>query len=303
MTALRIRTGKRGDSGGKPAIAAARTSCGDRRIVDYIDETPMIERGNDRLLHTARPQKDRRGQPRHSGLRNRPDAETTRVKVLILAPHPDDETLGCGGTIARLVDEGHEVVVGLITGQGNEPHPLYGEEEMNGIQEEFSEACAVLGVSSIRMLNLPPVLISDIPKHVLNKTILNLVEDIRPEIMFVPFPLDLHGDHREIFHAASIAWRPYLQLGGMIREVYCYEVPSETHLNIPYVEQGFTPNLYYDISNQIERKLKAFSCFASQVQASPLPRSIEAVRALANFRGSQIGVQAAEAFVSVRVLR
>jgi LmbE family N-acetylglucosaminyl deacetylase len=119
----------------------------------------------------------------------------------------------------------------------------------------------------------------------------------------VPFALDLHSDHREIFHAASIAWRPYLERGRAIREVYCYEVPTETHLNMPYVEQAFVPNVWFDISEQIERKLEAFACFKSQAQPAPLPRSTEALRALATWRGSQIGAQAAEAFVLVRMLR
>jgi len=122
-------------------------------------------------------------------------------------------------------------------------------------------------------------------------------------MLFVPFPLDLHGDHREVFHAASIAWRPYLASGARIREVYCYEVPSETHLNIPYVEQGFIPNVYFDISEHVERKVAAMECFKSQIQQGPLPRSADSLRALARFRGSQIGVEGAEAFVSVRILK
>lgn len=225
------------------------------------------------------------------------------MTVLVLAPHPDDETLGCGGTMARLADEGHEVVVGLITGEGEGPHPLYKPEGFKMIRQELAAACKTLGVSRVEAVNLPTVLLPDLPRHVLNKAIHELIERVSPEILFVPFPLDLHGDHREIFHAASVTWRPYLPLGRSIREVYCYEVPSETHLNIPYVEQGFIPNLFYDVSGQIDRKIEAFSCFASQVQPAPMPRSLEALRALATYRGSQIGVAAAEAFVSVRVLR
>ncbi len=225
------------------------------------------------------------------------------MKTLILAPHPDDETLGCGGTMARLAAEGHEVIVGLVTGEGTGPHPLYPSEGFKQVRTEMAAACNVLGAQLIEALNLPTVLLPDLPKHALNKSIFDLIDRIRPERLFVPFPLDLHGDHREVFHAASIAWRPYLPLGRQIREVYCYEVPSETHLNIPYVEQAFIPNTFYDISDHIDKKLEAFSCFASQVQDPPMPRSLQALRALATYRGSQIGVAAAEAFVSVRVLR
>jgi LmbE family N-acetylglucosaminyl deacetylase len=226
------------------------------------------------------------------------------VKVLVLSPHPDDETLGCGATMTRLADERHEVVVGLITGFGEgADHPLYPREGFDLVQAELQAACDVMGVSRIVKANLPTVLLPDLPRHVLNKAVLDLVEGVGPDALFVPFPLDLHGDHREIFHAASVAWRPYLPLGRTIRDVYCYEVPSETHLNIPYVEQGFIPNTFFDVSAQVDRKIKAFECFRTQVQQAPMPRSPEALRALAVYRGSQIGVAAAEAFVSVRSLR
>lgn len=225
------------------------------------------------------------------------------MKVLVLAPHADDETLGCGGIMTRLADEGHEVVVGLLTGHGPEPHPLYAREGFACVQDELDDACRVMGVSRVVKADLPTVLLPDLARHSLNKAVTDLIADVGPEILFVPFPLDLHGDHREIFHAASVAWRPYLPLGRSIREVYCYEVPSETHLNIPYVEQGFIPNMFWDVSDQIDRKIEAFGCFLSQAQEFPLPRSPEALRALATYRGSQIGVAAAEAFVCVRVLR
>lgn len=224
------------------------------------------------------------------------------TKVLVLAPHADDETLGCGGTIARLSDEGHEVVIGVITGEGDAPHPLYSRDGFEVIRRELAAACNTLGVAHIEYANLPTVLLPDMPRHILNKAVIDLISKVEPEVLFAPFLFDLHGDHREVFHAASVAWRPYLPLGRSIRTVYCYEVPSETHLNIPYVEPGFVPNVYYDISGQIDRKLKAFGCFTSQVQEPPLPRSLEALRAVATYRGSQIGVAAAEAFVLVRAL-
>jgi N-acetylglucosamine malate deacetylase 1 len=225
------------------------------------------------------------------------------MKVLVVAPHPDDETLGCGGTMARLASEGHEVVVGLVTGHGADPHPLYEREGFERVHAEQKAACDLLSVSRIEKLDLPTVLLPDLPRHEFNRAITSLIEREEPGMLFVPFPFDLHGDHRLVFHAASIAWRPYLSSGSRIREVYCYEVPSETHLNIPYVEPGFIPNVYFDISDHIDRKIAALECFQSQIQQGPLPRSADSLRALARFRGSQIGVMAAEAFVSVRVLK
>ncbi len=225
------------------------------------------------------------------------------MRILVLAPHADDETLGCGGTMARLADEGHDVFIGLVTGHGADPHPLFERRTFDTVRAELERAAAVLGVKEVIKEDLPTVLLPDLPRHEVNAAVGRIIETAKPELLFAPFPLDLHGDHREIHHAASIAWRPYLQSGRAIREVLCYEVPSETHLNIPYVEQGFLPNVWYDVSAHLERKIEAMRCFASQAQAAPLPRSETALRALAGWRGSQIGVAAAEAFVSVRSLR
>jgi LmbE family N-acetylglucosaminyl deacetylase len=225
------------------------------------------------------------------------------MKIFVLAPHADDETLGCGGTIARFVAEGHEVTVGIVTGSGEGEHPDYSRETFAQIRTELREAMDILGVSRILFGSVPAVMAADMPRRLLNAEVLRMIEEAQPEILFVPFALDLHSDHREIFHAASIAWRPYLERGRAIREVYCYEVPTETHLNMPYVEQAFVPNVWFDISGQIDRKLEAFARFRSQVQQAPMPRSIESLRALATWRGSQIGVSAAEAFVVVRMLR
>jgi LmbE family N-acetylglucosaminyl deacetylase len=224
------------------------------------------------------------------------------MRVLVLAPHADDETLGCGGTIARLTDEGHDVFVGLVTGHGSEPHPLYSREGFDTVRTELERAAGVLGVKGIVTEELPTVLVPDLPKYQVNAAVDRIIKHVAPDRLFVPFPFDLHRDHREIHHAASIAWRPYLESGRAIREVLCYEVPTETHLNIPYVEPAFVPNVWFDITGQIDRKIEAFECYESQVQPSPLPRSPTALRALAAWRGSQIGVAAAEAFVLVRAI-
>ena len=107
----------------------------------------------------------------------------------------------------------------------------------------------------------------------------------------------------QIFHALSVSWRPTNNTGRQIKEIYCYEVLSETHWNIPYVEAGFLPTLWVDITDHLETKLKAMACYASQIRPSPDARSIEAVRAQAVLRGHQMSMHAAEAFVAVRLLR
>lgn len=225
------------------------------------------------------------------------------MNVLVLAPHPDDETLGCGGVIARFVAEGHDVTVGIVTGPGDGEHPFVAQHLFDEVRSELADAMRILGVSKIIFGSIPTTMAADMDRRALNAEVLRIIDAAQPEILFVPFALDLHSDHREIFHAASIAWRPHLDRGRSIREVYCYEVPTETHLNIPYVEQAFVPNMWFDVSDHVETKFAALACFKSQLQQPPMPRSLESLRAFTTWRGSQIGVRAAEAFVLVRMLR
>jgi LmbE family N-acetylglucosaminyl deacetylase len=224
-------------------------------------------------------------------------------RVLFVAPHADDETIGCGGTIARHVAEGDDVHVAVVTGHGDDaPHPLWPRKLWDDIRAEAARAMDVLGVRHLHFEEVPAVLVAEQPAWKLNKTIGGVVDKIAPDVLFVPFPFDLHKDHREIFHSLSVAWRPHSPTGRKIKNVYCYEVQSETHWNAPYLEAGFTPNTWVDISAHLETKLRALACYASQIRPAPDARSLDAIRALAVWRGSQQGMAAAEAFVAVRTL-
>lgn len=226
------------------------------------------------------------------------------MRVLVVAPHADDETLGMGGTIARLVDEGHEVTVAVLTGHGeDEAHPLWPRNLWDQVRAEAGKAMAVLGVERLIFEEIPAVGVADQPIWKLNETTSRVVSKCEPEALYVPFPFDLHKDHRELFHSLSVAWRPSSAVGRAVREIYCYEVQSETHWNIPSVEPGFLPNLWVDISGSLERKLQAAACYESQMRPFPDARSVEALDALARWRGAQVGAVAAEAFVAVRLLR
>jgi N-acetylglucosamine malate deacetylase 1 len=225
------------------------------------------------------------------------------MKVLVIAPHADDETIGMGGTIARHAQHGDHVTVAVVTGHGDAPHPLWPRSVWDRVRDEARAATQMLGVSDLVFDEVPAVLVADQPVWQLNATTSRIIERAAPDVLYVPFPYDLHKDHREIFHSLSVAWRPSSERGRKIREIYCYEVLSETHWNIPYVEPGFLPSVWIDITDQLEQKLRALACYESQIRPSPDPRSLEAVRALAVLRGHQVGLRAAEAFVVVRILR
>jgi LmbE family N-acetylglucosaminyl deacetylase len=223
------------------------------------------------------------------------------ARILVIAPHADDEVLGVGGTIARRCSQGDEVIVAVMTGHGEEPHPLWSRELWSQVRSEAAEAHAILGVSRTIYRELPAVLLPDQPVHEVNKVVAELFDEVRPEILYIPFLYDLHFDHRCLVYACNVAWRPSSPTGMAIREIYMYETLSETHLNIQQQEGGFLPNVYVDISGDfLEIKKRALSCFSSQTRAFPDARSIEGVEALAKWRGCTIGMHAAEAFCLVR---
>src|SRR5689334_20615239 len=150
-------------------------------------------------------------------------------RILVVAPHADDETLGVGGTIARRAAEGHEVHVAVVTGHGEDTHPLWPRSLWDKIRAEAKKAMDVLGVAQLHFEEVPAAMVADHPVYLLNRTVASLVEKIQPDILYAPFLFDLHKDHREIFHALSVAWRSSSTVGRRIRAVYCYEVQSETH--------------------------------------------------------------------------
>lgn len=223
------------------------------------------------------------------------------MRVLVVSPHADDETLGVGGTIARYARDGHEVIVAVMTGHGDEgPHPLWPPELWEKIRSEAARAHEILGVTETIYREVPAATVADQPIWKLNAITAEVINEVRPDVLFAPFPLDLHKDHREIFHSLAVTWRPTSEIGRKIREVYTYEVLSETHLNFPYVEQAFSPNVWVDISETFATKLEALSAYDSQMRQAPNLRSIATVEALGRLRGSEMGVAAAEAFVLVR---
>jgi LmbE family N-acetylglucosaminyl deacetylase len=221
-------------------------------------------------------------------------------RVLVVAPHPDDETLGVGGTIHRLVLQGADVCVAVMTGEGKGVHPLFPPESFRMVQQEFREAMKTLGVTQTRFTNLPTTLLTETPVHEINRAAALIVQDVQPDLIFLPFEHDLHRDHGIINYAFAVALRPHLPGRRGDHLVLNYETLSETHLQSPYSKASFEPQFWIDITSSIDVKLAALACFDSQVSPAPALRSLETVRSLASLRGAQIGVSAAEAFVVSR---
>ena len=215
--------------------------------------------------------------------------------LVVIAPHPDDETLGAGGVIARLIDAGTEVSVLIVSGH---LPPLYDDDAFKITQDEAEKAFKVLGVKKFDFLKVPATMVNQAPVSELNGRISQFVNAAKPDWVFIPFP-DRHIDHRIIFDASVVACRPVGNRPPKV--VLAYETLSETHWNVPGVEPAFVPEFFIDITNHIETKTSALKEYASQISEAP-SRSIDAVMALAKFRGSQNGCSYAEAFKVVRIV-
>lgn len=217
-------------------------------------------------------------------------------RLTVIAPHPDDETLGAGGTIARFAAEGCEVSVLIVSGH---LPPLYPQEAFETTRREATEALRILGAARTDFLEIPATLVHQRPVADVNGAISRYVRETRPDWVLLPFP-DRHIDHRTIFDASVVACRPVH--AGAPRVVLAYETLSETHWNVGGIEATFVPDFYVDISGAgLVKKREALNAYASQVHETP-SRSIEACEALAKFRGSQNGCDHAEAFKVVRIV-
>lgn len=218
------------------------------------------------------------------------------MKVLVVSPHPDDEVLGVGGTIARLVREANDVTVTIVT-KGWEP--LFADSQVEQVRAEARAASEVLGVKSLRFMDLPVTKLNEVAKHKLNKEFEELMSEEEPEIVFLPFCGDLQEDHRQVFEASMVALRPAVSR-KYVKRILCYETVSETHWSAGNIESNFEPQLWVDISDHLPVKLEAMRCYKSQLQKEPDARSLEAISSLAKWRGSMVGIHAAECFVTVR---
>ena len=215
--------------------------------------------------------------------------------IIVVAPHPDDEVLGVGGTLLRRKKEGAKVAWLIVTGISIEA----GWEEKNVRQRrnEINKITTLFGFDSVFELNYPTTQLDHIPMSNLVAAISNVFKTFQPEEVFVPHPSDVHTDHRMVFDAvASCAkWFRY----PSIKRVLAYETLSETDFGLG-ISQAFRPNVFVDIERYLSDKLCAMDIYASEVGEHPFPRSYDAIRALATLRGAASGFKAAEAFELLR---
>ena len=216
-------------------------------------------------------------------------------KIVVIAPHTDDETLGVGGTICRLSKMGAKIAILVVSGH---LPPLYSEKSFTKTYEEALKAFKILKVNNHKFLKIPATFLNKEDVSSLYKKISDFIHIQKPDLVFLPFP-DRHIDHRIIFDGGIVACRPTSK--NFPKTVLLYETLSETHWNVPGVEASFNPDIFFDISSELKIKLNALSCYESQIKNNP-SRSIEACQSLAKFRGSQNGCDFAEGFKVARIV-
>jgi LmbE family N-acetylglucosaminyl deacetylase len=228
----------------------------------------------------------------------------TRDRVLVVAAHPDDEILGCGGTLSRLIREGCEVHVAILgegvtarCGRSGEAERAR-VEALHAVSKTISEE---MGVEECHLSNLPDNRFDTVPLLEVIRTIEALVDRVRPQIIYTHHQGDLNIDHTIVNRAVLTASRPLA--GCPIRDIYAFEVPSSTEWAFSRPGSTFAPNVFVDITETIEDKIQALLRYENEVRPFPHPRSPGAIRAIAWRWGSVAGVDAAEAFELIRSLK
>jgi LmbE family N-acetylglucosaminyl deacetylase len=225
------------------------------------------------------------------------------MRILAIAAHPDDEVLGCAGTLKKW-STSHEVHVAIL-GEGiSSRHAQRSDADQAAIARLRGDAERVsqlLGARSLTMEGLPDNRFDELALLDVVKRVEGLIDTLRPEVIFTHHPGDLNLDHGITFRAVLTATRP--MSGTPVKEIYAFEVPSATEWAFQQIQPPFRPNVFIDVTETIEIKVEAMAFYESEARQFPHPRSPEALRTIARRWGSVVGLQYAEAFELIRSIR
>ena len=214
--------------------------------------------------------------------------------IVIVTPHPDDETLGCGGTILKYIEQGHKVFWLIITTAGDFVSNEWKQKRM----QEITQVAKQYNFEKTFELNLEAATLDQVADSLLVGEISKVFLEIQPNIVYVPYPSDIHSDHKAVFEAtmACTKWFRY----PSVEKVLAYETLSETDFTINPDANNFRPNVYINIEKYLDKKIELMNIYESEVGTFPFPRSEKAIRSLAYVRGSASGYEAAEAFMLLK---
>lgn len=219
------------------------------------------------------------------------------MNVLVISAHPDDEVLGLGGTLARHIEEG-DTVTPIIAADGSQVR--YSDEQHEQLRDACRRSCMELGVSEPEFLGFRDQGLDTYSQIDINRALEELVDRTKPDVVYTHHFGDMNRDHQVLHEATLVACRP--KPGGTIRSVLTYVVPSSTDWAPSRAGREFLPNWFVNISDTLDKKIKALAHYASEVPPYPHPRSLEAIEAQAKFWGSGIGLGYAEPFMLMRNL-
>lgn len=219
--------------------------------------------------------------------------------VAVVAPHPDDETLGCGGALLKHVARGDQVhwiiFTAISTDQG------FSEERVLSREKEILRVGEAYGFAGIHRLNFPTMQLDRIPKADLVRAVGGIINSIRVSTLYIPYRNDAHSDHAAVFDACAACTKTFRY--PSIRSVRAYETLSESEYGIKPEDPGFRPNFFIDVTDFIDRKIEIMNIYEGEMAPFPFPRSEIALRALSQLRGSQCGSFAAEALMLLREIQ
>lgn len=224
-------------------------------------------------------------------------------RILIVAAHPDDETLGCGATAAAHAAAGDQVFA-LILGEGMTSRftaPGKADALLHSLHSDAKKASAVLGFKRIRFANFPDNSFDTLPLLKIVKRIEQEIEELKPAIVYTHHSGDLNIDHRQTFEAVLAATRP--MAGCSVEEVNTFYIPSSSEWSFGHVRSIFRPNLFIDATKTIRKKVAAMKVYKHEIRRSPHPRSQQMLNAVSHYWGSIVGLPYAEAFETIRTIR
>jgi LmbE family N-acetylglucosaminyl deacetylase len=218
--------------------------------------------------------------------------------VLIIAAHPDDEVLGCGGSIAKFSKEGIKVTVAFLAdGESSRGNSKNYDDLILNRRQNAKKALNILGCNSIEFLDYPDNRLDSIDLLTIVKSVETLIDKYKPYTIFTHFQNDLNIDHQITHKAVMTACRP--QPNFCVKKMFFFEVPSSTEWN---TGESFIPNYYIDITTTLNAKIKSLGHYKTEMRKYPHPRSIKAIENLAHYRGSSVGLKTAEAFIIGRII-
>jgi len=220
------------------------------------------------------------------------------MKVIVLSPHPDDEVLGCGGTILRHIKNGDSVVWIIATSMFAETG--FTKERIDSRQNEIDRVGKMFGIAKTYQLGFPTTFLSEIGERKIIDAISKIFNAEQPEVIYLPNRSDAHSDHKMVFDA-SIACTKSFRIHS-VKKILMYECLSETEFAPSLHEKVFIPNYYVDITFFFDAKIDITMVYSSEIAEHPFPRSVKSIEALATLRGAQAGVYYAEAFQLVKFI-